>query len=217
MRITKEHDERRNEILDIAEKLFHIKGYDKCTINDILKEVGIAKGTFYHYFKSKEEVLDAIVSRYKDVVITKVNEVANNDVITLEEKLLGAFMSMRIIDQLDSGMINEMHKTENALLHQKILNQIVIDVAPILVKIIEEGVDRKVWSCKFPLEYMQIFLASSITLTDEGIFEFDGESQNKIMEALISVLEKMLDVSENSFIKLFKERGFLDEMVNNKK
>jgi AcrR family transcriptional regulator len=208
MRITKEHDERRNEILDIAEKLFHIKGYDKCTINDILKEVGIAKGTFYHYFKSKEEVLDAIVSRYKDVVITKVNEVANNDVITLEEKLLGAFMSMRIIDQLDSGMINEMHKTENALLHQKILNQIVIDVAPILVKIIEEGVDRKVWSCKFPLEYMQIFLASSITLTDEGIFEFDGESQNKIMEALISVLEKMLDVSENSFIKLFKERGF---------
>ncbi|WP_238906756.1 TetR/AcrR family transcriptional regulator [Clostridium sp. YIM B02506] len=208
MRITKEHDERRNEILDIAEKLFHIKGYDKCTINDILKEVGIAKGTFYHYFKSKEEVLDAIVSRYKDVVITKVNEVANNDVITLEEKLMGAFMSMRIIDQLDSGMINEMHKTENALLHQKILNQIVIDVAPILVKIIKEGVDRKVWRCKFPLEYMQIFLASSITLTDEGIFEFDGESQNKIMEALISVLEKMLDVSENSFIKLFKERGF---------
>ncbi len=208
MRITKEHDERRNEILDIAEKLFHIKGYDKCTINDILKEVGIAKGTFYHYFKSKEEVLDAIVSRYKDVVITKVNEVANNDVITLEGKLMGAFMSMRIIDQLDSGMINEMHKTENALLHQKILNQIVIDVAPILVKIIKEGVDRKVWRCKFPLEYMQIFLASSITLTDEGIFEFDGESQNKIMEALISVLEKMLDVSENSFIKLFKERGF---------
>jgi len=208
MRITKEHDERRNEILDIAEKLFNIKGYDKCTINDILKEVGIAKGTFYHYFKSKEEVLDAIVSRYKDVVITKVNEVANNDVITLEEKLMGAFMSMRIIDQLDSEMINEMHKTENALLHQKILNQIVIEVAPILVKIIKEGVDRKVWRCKFPLEYMQIFLASSITLTDEGIFEFGEEHKNKIIEALISVLEKMLEVSENSFIKLFKERGF---------
>ncbi len=208
MRITKEHDERRNEILDIAEKLFHIKGYDKCTINDILKEVGIAKGTFYHYFKSKEEVLDAIVSRYKDVVITKVNEVANNDVITLEEKLMGAFMSMRIIDQLDSEMINEMHKTENALLHQKILNQIVIEVAPILVKIIKEGVEKKVWNCKFPLEYMQIFLASSITLTDEGIFEFGEEHKNKIIEALISVLEKMLEVSENSFIKLFKERGF---------
>ncbi|ERK30128.1 TetR/AcrR family transcriptional regulator [Clostridium intestinale] len=208
MRITKEHDERRNEILDVTEKLFHIKGYDKCTISDILKEVGIAKGTFYHYFKSKEEVLDAIVSRYKDVVITRVNEVANNNFITLEEKLLGAFMSMRIIDQLDSEVINEMHKTENALLHQKILNQIVIDVAPILVKIIKEGVEKKVWRCKFPLEYMQIFLTSSITLTDEGIFEFDGEYKSKIMEALISVLEKMLEVSENSFIKLFKERGF---------
>ncbi|MDF2532153.1 MAG: TetR family transcriptional regulator [Clostridia bacterium] len=63
MRITKEYDERRNEILDTAEKLFHAKGYEKCTVNDILKEISIAKGTFYHYFRSKEEVLDAIVSR----------------------------------------------------------------------------------------------------------------------------------------------------------
>lgn len=205
MRITKEHDERRNEILDITEKLFHIKGYDKCTINDILKEIGIAKGTFYHYFKSKEEVLDAIVSRYKDLVITRANEVASIDGISLEEKLMGAFITMRIVDQMDDDMLNEMHKIENALLHQKILNQIVIEMAPILVNIIEEGIEKKVWSCRFPLEYMQIFLASSITLTDEGVFEFDGEYQMRIMAALISILEKMLEVPENSFMKLFME------------
>ncbi|HWT73144.1 MAG TPA: TetR family transcriptional regulator [Mobilitalea sp.] len=44
MRITKEFDERRKEILDTAERLFHTKGYEKCTVNDILKEVAIAKG-----------------------------------------------------------------------------------------------------------------------------------------------------------------------------
>ncbi|WP_315114157.1 TetR/AcrR family transcriptional regulator [Clostridium intestinale] len=205
MRITKEHDTRRTEILDIADKLFHMKGYDKCTINDILKEVGIAKGTFYHYFKSKEEVLDAIVFRYKDIIITRANEVANIADISLQEKLMNAFMSMRIIDQLDSDMVSEIHKTKNALLHQKILNQIVIELAPVLVNIIEEGIEKKLWRCRFPLEYMQIFLASSITLTDEGIFEFDGESQMKIMAALISLLEKILEVSENSFMKLFME------------
>ena len=61
MRISKEYDERKNEILDTAERLFHTKGYEKTTINDILKEVNIAKGTFYYYFKSKEEVMDALI------------------------------------------------------------------------------------------------------------------------------------------------------------
>ena len=53
-RIVKEADERRNEILDAAETLFTEKGYSKTTIIDILNQVGIAKGTFYYYFKSKE-------------------------------------------------------------------------------------------------------------------------------------------------------------------
>ena len=52
-RIIKEADERRNEILDAAETLITEKGYSKTTIIDILNQVGIAKGTFYYYFKSK--------------------------------------------------------------------------------------------------------------------------------------------------------------------
>ena len=63
MRIIKEYEERRKEILETAERLFLTKGYTKTTVNDILKEIGIAKGTFYHYFKSKEEVMDEIIMR----------------------------------------------------------------------------------------------------------------------------------------------------------
>jgi AcrR family transcriptional regulator len=194
MRIIKEYDERRNEILDTAERLFHVKGYEKCTVNDILNGVSIAKGTFYHYFKSKQEVLDAIVSRYTDIVISRVNEILNKNDISPVEKLLYAFMSMRINNQVGSDMLEEMHKTENALLHQKTLSQMVTAMAPVLAEIIEEGIEKKAWNCRYPLQYMQIFLASSLTLTDEGIFELDGDSQMKLMAALISMLEKMLEV-----------------------
>ena len=62
-RIVKEADERRNEILDAAETLLQ-KRVLKTTIIDILNQVGIAKGTFYYYFKSKEEVMDAIIERF---------------------------------------------------------------------------------------------------------------------------------------------------------
>jgi len=203
MRITKDYDERKNEILDASERLFHTKGYEKCTVNDIIEEVSIAKGTFYYYFKSKEEVMDLIVTRYIDIVISRVNEIIKKDDISTEEKLLLAFMSMRINNQVESYILDEMHKVENALLHQKTLNQMITDMAPVLAKIIEEGIEKKAWSCRYPLQYMQIFLASSLTLTDEGIFELDTDSQMKVMPALISMLEKMLDVPEDSFLQLF--------------
>lgn len=203
MRIVKEYDDRRNEILDTAERLFHTKGYGKCTVNDILNEVAIAKGTFYYYFKSKEEVMDAIVLRYNDLIISRAEEILNREDISPVEKLMGVFMAMRIQDKADNDMLEEMHKTENALLHQKTLSQIVTALAPILNRIVEEGNRKKVWNCKYPLQYMQIFLAASITLTDEGIFELDDEAQGKVMAALIAMLEKILEVPEDSIMKLF--------------
>lgn len=205
MRITKEYNERRNEILDTAQRLFHSKGYEKCTVNDILKEIAIAKGTFYHYFKSKEEVLDAVISRYIDIVINKVDEILKIDNISPGEKLLRTFMSMRINNQVGSDMLGEMHKTENALLHQKSLNQMVTAMAPALAKIIEEGIEKKAWSCRYPLHFMQIFLAASLTLTDEGIFELNADSQRMVIAALILMLEKMLGVPEDSFMQLFMQ------------
>lgn len=207
MRIIKKHDERRNEILEVAEQLFYAKGFERCTVNDILKEVDIAKGTFYHYFKSKEEVMDAIISRNIEIVISRVEKTLKRDDIDPVKKLMNAFLAMRINDKVDSNMLDDLHKPENALLHQKILNQMIGSMAPILVKIIEEGIEKNVWSCRYPLQYMQIFLAASLTLTDEGFFEVDADSQMKIMAALISMLEKMLDVHEDLFMQLFIQNG----------
>jgi AcrR family transcriptional regulator len=203
MRIVKEYDDRRNEILDTAQRLFDTKGYEKCTINDILKEISIAKGTFYYYFNSKGEVLDAIVSRYTDSVISSAGEILKTNNIGPQEKLLRAFMAMKINNQVGSDMLGEMHKTENALLHQRTLNQMITGMTPCLAKIIEEGIEKKVWSCRYPIQYIQIFLVAALTLTDEGIFELDADSQGKVMGALISVLEKMLEVPEDSFMNLF--------------
>jgi AcrR family transcriptional regulator len=203
VRITKEYDERRNEILDVSESLFYEKGYEKCTINDILKNVGIAKGTFYYYFKSKEEVLDAIVARYRELMVTRAEGVRKKAGVSPEEKLLLVIMAMNIKDKVSMDMLNKMHKTENVLLHQKVLNQTVTAMVPVLVKVIEEGMDKKVWNCSHPLQYMQIFLAATLTLTDDGIFQLDEESQYKVLVASVSLLEKMLDVPEDSLMQLF--------------
>ena len=52
MRVVKEAEERKNEILDVAERLFGTKGFDGTSTGDILNEIGIAWGTLYYHFKS---------------------------------------------------------------------------------------------------------------------------------------------------------------------
>ncbi len=204
VRIIKEYDERRIEILDAAESLFETKGYEKCTVNDIIKEVSIAKGTFYYYFKSKQDVLDAIVLRYKEIIVGRTEKILEKN-IGPEKKLLKIFKAMRLKDKTDDKLLEELHKSENALLHQKSLNQIVTALTPILAKVIAEGIEKKVWSCKYPLEYMEIFLVAALTLTDEGMFRVDDDSRTKIMTALITVLEKMLELPEDALMKLYME------------
>ena len=61
MRIVKDAEERKEEILDAAERLFGTKGFDNTSTGDILQEVGIARGTLYYHFKSKEDILDGVI------------------------------------------------------------------------------------------------------------------------------------------------------------
>lgn len=203
MRIVKKHDERRGEILDAAEKLFHTVGYEGCSVNDILKEVGIAKGTFYHYFKSKEEAMDAVIERNVEIIMEKVRKVTEKEVDNPLEKLMGAFQAMRMEEMEEEGMLEDLHRPDNALLHQKSLSKIVDAMAPILQEIIEEGIEKGAWNCQYPLQYMQIYLAAALTLTDEGIFETDEENQQQLMVALISLLEKILEVPEGQFLEAY--------------
>ena len=74
-RVVKAHEVRRRELLETAQALFYEKGYENTSVADIIDTVGIAKGTFYHYFKSKEALLDEIVrwqTRIIDEVVTPI-------------------------------------------------------------------------------------------------------------------------------------------------
>lgn len=66
VRVVKQAEERRDEILDAAEHLFATKGYAATTTNDLLDAVGIARDTLYRHFGSKEEVLDGLIRRHGD-------------------------------------------------------------------------------------------------------------------------------------------------------
>ena len=205
MKVSKEFNERRNEILDAAGRLFSTKGYDKCTVNDILDAVGIAKGTFYYYFKSKEEVLDAIIDRVTEIVVARAEEAASNPELSPVMKMLNTILSMRVESEVDNDLMEELHKPQNALMHQKSLSLMVTRVTPVLAKVVDEGIRQGIFKSDFPTQYMQIFLTSSITLLDDGIFQVKPEEQQMTFRALVALLEKMLGVADETFWNVAKQ------------
>jgi len=171
MRVVKTADERRNEILDAAEKLFIQKGFDATSTNDILEEVGIARGTLYYHFESKEAILDALIERYNKKVLDKAKEIARDKSLSIIERLMGAVMALNIKQKSEREIIEEIHKPQNALMHQKVQRLILTEVTPILAGIIEDGIREGLFNTPYPYETIEMLIAYTNTVFDDEIFK----------------------------------------------
>ncbi|GLV66364.1 TetR family transcriptional regulator [Bacillus mycoides] len=200
MRIVKEYEERRKEILETAERLFVTKGYTKTTVNDILKEIGIAKGTFYHYFKSKEEVMDEIIMRIIKADVAKAKVIISNPNIPVLEKLFRVLMEQSPKSgDIKDKMIEQFHQPNNAEMHQKSLVQSIIHLSPVLAEILEQGIDEGVFSTPYPQETIELLLSSAQVIFDEGLFQWKPEEMMRRAKAYIKMMEVSVGAKEGSF------------------
>ncbi|MFA2830702.1 TetR/AcrR family transcriptional regulator [Bacillus paranthracis] len=200
MRIVKEYEERRKEILETAERLFLTKGYTKTTVNDILKEIGIAKGTFYHYFKSKEEVMDEIIMRIIKEDVAKAKVIVSNPNIPVLEKLFRVLMeqSPKSGDVKDK-MIEQFHQPNNAEMHQKSLVQSIIHLSPVLTEVLEQGIEEGIFSTSYPQETIELLLSSAQVIFDDGLFQWKPEEMMRRAKAYIKMMEVSVGAKEGSF------------------
>jgi len=208
MRISKDPDERRSEIIDAAEMLFTTKGYASTTINDILKEVGIAKGTFYYYFQSKEEVMDAVVMRFIEMGVKAARNIACDPNMKAPEKLFQIIMAQRPDPQSDGNkkeeMIDELHEIDNAEMHQKSLVETILKLTPVLTKVIEQGIEEGSFQTPYPRETVEFLLVSSQFLLDEGIFQWEPEERLQKAVAFVHIIETTLGAEKGSFAYIFE-------------
>ena len=72
-------EQRREEFINAAEKLFKENGVVETTVNAIVKELDVAKGLFYYYFKSKDDVIEAISKKYNDSFKKNINTFTTTD------------------------------------------------------------------------------------------------------------------------------------------
>ncbi|MCL2472104.1 MAG: TetR/AcrR family transcriptional regulator [Treponema sp.] len=206
MRIIKEPEERRNEIMDAAEKLFTGKGYEPTTVNDILAMVNIAKGTFYYHFKSKEDVLDALIDRRIREGVKKAEEIILSH-LPPGKKLLAIIMAQKPRNETQEVFNSVLHETDNAKMHQKALTQSVLNFGLCLARVIEEGIGLGIFNTPFPRESAEILLAAALVLFDTDFFLWTKKEKAAKIAAFLTAMERTLGAKPGSFSEF--EKAFI--------
>ena len=197
MRIVKDAEERKNEILDAADELFCRKGFDGTSTNDILEKVGIARGGLYHHFKSKEDIMDALIERYKARLLSSAQQIAADMSIPVNERIVRVVMAMNISGGSGREIMKHIHKPQNALMHQKMQKVIISSVTPILTGIIRKGIEQGQFSTPFPYECMEMIVAYANTVFDDMAEMTDEERASRI-QAFIFNTERLLGAESGS-------------------
>ncbi|MBA3061887.1 MAG: TetR/AcrR family transcriptional regulator [Atribacteria sp.] len=200
-RITKEYYERKNEILDAAQELFLTQGYEKTSVDNIIKKVGVAKGTFYYYFKSKEDLLDKLVKRMTDKIqieIKKIVEKKDLDAINKLEKAYSIAGNIKLENiHLIKLMLKILYEKDNLILRYKIYKSNVELLVPEFAKIIEQGVKEKLFNTPYPYEAAKLFFELGWMLgdtTSKLFLELDEKPEN--MDKIVKEIEVYEDAME---------------------
>jgi AcrR family transcriptional regulator len=150
-----EHTAKRNEILDTALQLVYSKGYEKMTIQDILDQLQISKGAFYHYFESKADVLQALIER---MVVEQMEplllSIVRDPHLTALEKLQGYFDTAVSWKTAKKELMLQLTKVwysdENALARQKMMGLMVKHVTPLFMQLMHQGAQEGVFTTPYP-------------------------------------------------------------------
>ena len=153
-RIVKAHTVRRNEILDVAQRLIYTKGYEQMTIQDILDDLQISKGAFYHYFASKQALLEAIIERMQQEVEQILLPIVHDPQLPALEKLHRFFATVNHwkMGRKDFflALLHVWYLDNNAIVRQKLRTTGVTWLAPWLSAIIHQGVEEGVLTTSYP-------------------------------------------------------------------
>jgi AcrR family transcriptional regulator len=174
-----EYAARRREILDAALRLMHEKGHERMTIQDVLVDLQMSKGALYHYFDSKQSLLEAIVEGMVESGSAALAAVVDNTDLGAIDKL-HAFFAMSStwkaehVAEVATAMRLWRHEN-NALLRQKLSQETMRTNTPALESIITQGCREGVFDTAHPREAAIIIAGMGLHLADAIIDAIDAD------------------------------------------
>ena len=200
--IMKKGERRKDELIKIAYKKFLEKGYEQTSVDEIIEEAHIAKGTYYYYFQSKEEMLEEVVEMMLENGSERAVKVSNST-LSIPEKIVGTVLAYR--PMADELVIQDtLNQPENIYLHDKVYKKLISKAVPLISEIVREGIRQGVFDCEQIEEHVKMILIISSQIFDSGDF-----TANDVIA--------FIDIVEKSFGAKAGTMGFIRELIGRRK
>lgn len=210
VREVKEHAVRRRELLDAAQRLVFTKGYEQTAIQDLLDELGIAKGTFYHYFKSKRDLLQAMVDRLTDDALDLVNPIVDDPGLSAIEKLQQLFDAIggwkTANRDYHLALLGVWYADDNAVARWRVRVTRVARMRPLIATIVQQGIEEGTMHAQAPAATAEVVLSMLQELVDALALHFlpdasagsDPSDVDAVMAAYTDAVERVIGVTPGS-------------------
>lgn len=192
-------NDKRELILNSAENLMLSVADTDISISMIAKEAGIAKGGIYYYFKSKEEIMYAVLKRAYRRAILDYSELESPELPALEKiKLLFRSIIQSEFSDSQQNILRSLHINESVQLHNFAKLIAIQEISPVLEKILIQGKDEGIIHLKVtPYEISEMIVAVLTFLLDGTIFS--TEKSDEKLKLFSKVLDICLDAKPGTF------------------
>ncbi|HEY8842114.1 MAG TPA: TetR/AcrR family transcriptional regulator [Candidatus Dormibacteraeota bacterium] len=150
------HTVRRDAFLDVAQRFVQTKGFDAMSIQDVLDELEASKGAFYHYFESKQALLEAVVERFADAALVTIGPVLSDPNLPALRKLERIFAGIASFKAQQKefvlAIIEVWNSDGNAIVREKLRRLTVNRLVPLLSLVIDQGIKEGTLAAQSPNE-----------------------------------------------------------------
>jgi AcrR family transcriptional regulator len=151
-----EHAVRRDTFVDAATARIQSHGYERMTIQDLLDDVGASRGAFYHYFDSKQALLEAVIERMSDAAIAGMRGPLDDPGLTAPQKFDLVFGSIADYKaarrELVMAILDVWLSDDNAIVREKFRASVASRMTPLLASIIRQGTNERSMAVEDPDE-----------------------------------------------------------------
>jgi len=157
------HTVRREAFLDVAQRLVQAKGYEEMSIQDVLDDLAASRGAFYHYFDSKQALLEAVIERFADTALAGLAPVLADPNLPALRKLERVFAGIARFKaerkELVLAIIQVWSSDSNAIVREKLRRITVTRMVPLLAAAVRQGVDEGAFTAISPDETATVLVA----------------------------------------------------------
>ena len=186
----KKGEKRKQELLKIAYNMFLSRGYENTSVDEIIAEAQIAKGTYYYYFPSKEKMLGDVIEMMIESEVETAGQIIGSD-LPVPQKIIAIIASVKPAEA-EQPIKDALMQPENVLMHVKIRKKLIEVIVPLLSAVIEEGVNQGIFACdNIPERVRMLLVVSNDTFNERAFTDSD-------IAVFIDMTEKLLGADKGT-------------------